>query len=381
MRNTGFRPSEKTTDDFVEAGMLAPWAVDQLPSPPAPRGLRQWKNVLGPGLLLAGASVAAGEWLFGPAVTAQFGGTLLWLATLSIVCQVFVNLEVMRYALYCGEPIFVGIFRLWPGPWFWTLFYMVMIFPALWPFMAQNAAVPLAAAVLGHLPGDATTRLLGISMSESQLVMVMGYCIFVGSFLPLIFGGTVYRMLERVMTIKIVIVLGYLTLVAVFMVSGRNAWEVATGFFRFGEVPFRADTVIAGPHFTVTERDGEILYTVKGTMENGQSLVTEFLVNRDGDVKTYGMGEAVPLDLETPLQRTVERARALTKGDRFFVQLRDGNLTLTVEGSIAGDAVWKPEQFVVEEANQVRVYERLDEVPEPMDSRFQELIANQGHES
>ena len=361
--------------------MLSPWEVDELPSPPSTKGFRNWKNVLGPGLLLAGASVAAGEWLFGPAVTAQFGGTLMWLATVSILCQVFVNLEVMRYALYCGEPIFVGIFRLWPGPWFWTLFYMAMALPGLWPFMAQNAAVPLAAAVMGHLPGDAMTTLLGISMSESQLVMVMGYCIFIGSFIPLIFGRTVYRMLERIMTVKIVIVLGYLTLVALFMVSGRNAWEVATGFLRFGVVPFRADTVITGPHFSVTERDGEVSYTVKGTMENDLLLVTEFSVSREGTVRTYKMGEVVPPDLQDPLKRTLETAKALTAVDRFFVQVRDADLTLTMQGPIAADGVWEPEQFVVEKADRVQSFHRVDAVPEPMASRFRALLANKGLET
>ena len=74
--------------------------------------------------MVAGSAIGAGEWLFGPAVTAQYGGTFLWLATLSIVFQVVYNLEVMRYALYCGEPIFIGFFRTPPGPRFWLLCYM-----------------------------------------------------------------------------------------------------------------------------------------------------------------------------------------------------------------------------------------------------------------
>ena len=81
---------------------------------------RTWLSLVGPGLLFAGVSIAAGEWLFGAAVTGQYGPTLLWLASLSIIGQVFFNLEVMRYALYCGEPIFVGYLRTWPGPRVWT---------------------------------------------------------------------------------------------------------------------------------------------------------------------------------------------------------------------------------------------------------------------
>ena len=96
-------PSTVEKPETVEAGVLAPWSVDELPRP-LPTGWRQWKRFIGPGMLLAGASVGAGEWLFGPAVSAQFGAMLMWLASISIVLQVFLNLEVMRYALYCGEP-------------------------------------------------------------------------------------------------------------------------------------------------------------------------------------------------------------------------------------------------------------------------------------
>ena len=99
---------------LIPAGRLAPWQVGTL-TPPPQRVRKRWLAIVGPGLLLAGSSIGAGEWLFGPAVTAQYGGTLLWLATISIVLQVFYNLEVVRYTLYCGEPIFVGFFRTPPG--------------------------------------------------------------------------------------------------------------------------------------------------------------------------------------------------------------------------------------------------------------------------
>src|SRR5262249_1968549 len=130
------------------AGRLPSWQIGELPSPPG-GGWRLWVGLLGPGVLLAGASIGTGEWLFGPAVTAQYGGTLLWLASISIIAQVFCNLEMMRYTLYCGEPIVVGYFRTWPGPLAWTVCYALLDIASIWPYNASNAAVPLAAAVLG----------------------------------------------------------------------------------------------------------------------------------------------------------------------------------------------------------------------------------------
>ena len=76
--------------------------------------------------MLAGTSIGSGEWLFGPAVTAQYGAALLWLALISILLQVFSNLMMMRFTVYCGEPIIVGGLRTWPGPRFWMGCYAVL---------------------------------------------------------------------------------------------------------------------------------------------------------------------------------------------------------------------------------------------------------------
>ena len=101
--------SHSPQSETVSAGGLPAWTVGELPKPPK-LGWRSWAALIGPGVLIAGSSIGSGEWLAGPGVTAQYGGTLLWVATLSIVGQVFCNLEFMRYALYCGEPILVGGF-------------------------------------------------------------------------------------------------------------------------------------------------------------------------------------------------------------------------------------------------------------------------------
>ena len=236
------------------AESIVPWQVGDL-IPPPELDWRHWAELIGPGVLVAGSAVGAGEWLFGPAVTAQYGGTFLWLATFSIVLQVVYNLEVMRYALYCGEPIFIGFFRTRPGPRFWLLCYMTLFLAHIWPFMASNAAVPLASAMIGHLPGNGVVRVAGFTMSEVMLVKVLGYVVFFVAFLPLIFGGKIASMLERLMLVKLVVVFGFLLFVGLFMVSARNFYEIVSGFFRVGSVAVRADTVIAAPHFSLRERE------------------------------------------------------------------------------------------------------------------------------
>src|SRR5881296_1552230 len=64
----------------VEAGSLPPWGVGDLPAPP-PYTLKNALRVTGAGAIILGISIGSGEWLIGPAVTAQFTAALLWVAT------------------------------------------------------------------------------------------------------------------------------------------------------------------------------------------------------------------------------------------------------------------------------------------------------------
>jgi hypothetical protein len=202
------------------------WRPEPLPEPPQ-KGRRRLASIIGPGLLMVGANIGGGEWLFGPLVTAQFGGGILWLATISIMVQVAYNLSVMRYTLYCGETIFVGFFRTLPGPTFWTFFYLMFEFGGVWPYLSSNAAVPLASVILGRLPTSA----------DSDLVKSLGYAIFLCAFIPLIFGGKIYNALEKVMVAKLVLILSFLSFVAIFFTSADTWREIWSGFFRFGHLP------------------------------------------------------------------------------------------------------------------------------------------------
>ncbi|MCZ2147998.1 MAG: Nramp family divalent metal transporter [Bryobacterales bacterium] len=205
---------------------FAQWDKETLPEPPR-RFAAHWTSLIGPGLLMVGANIGGGEWLFGPLVTAQYGGRVMWIATLAIILQVFYNLAVMRYALFCGETIFVGFFRTWPGPKFWTFFYLLFDAGGMWPYLSSNAAVPLAAVILGRLPTGA----------DDALVKTLSYAIFLTAFIPLIFGGKIYNAIEKLMVTKLVLILTFLGFVVVVFVKPSTWWEIGSGLLRFGALP------------------------------------------------------------------------------------------------------------------------------------------------
>ena len=70
-------------------------------------------------------AIGGGEWLMGPIITARFGAGLLWLALIALLCQLIYNIEISRYTLYTGEPIFTGKFRTLPGPQMWVWIYLL----------------------------------------------------------------------------------------------------------------------------------------------------------------------------------------------------------------------------------------------------------------
>lgn len=204
---------------------LLAWEHDTLPDPPAKQ--RRAGSIIGPALVMVGANIGGGEWLFGPLITGQYGGKVLWLATAAILVQAAYNLSVMRYALYTGENIFVGFFRLPPGLPFWPMFYLLFEIGGIWPYLSANAAVPLTAVILGRLP----------TAADAALVKGLSYGIFLCAFIPLIFGGKVYNSLERIMSVKLVLVLSYLSFVTIAFATSDTWIEILSGFFKFGLLP------------------------------------------------------------------------------------------------------------------------------------------------
>lgn len=242
------------------------WTVAELPE--APRF--QWSKLpllVGPGLVMGGAAIGGGEWLTGPLVTARYGGALLWLATLSVVFQVIYNVEISRYTLYSGEPIFTGKFRIAPHPMFWVMLYLVLDFGSILPYLASNAAIPAAAMIRGQIPNPSDP-------SDAFLLKVLSCVIFVSVFIPLTLGGKVYNSIKAMMTFKLIFVLGFLSFIALSY-STLDTWtEIGSGFVKFGNVPVvpAEDTNKNGKRDDGEAAHGPNIDNVFSAWRNGRSL-------------------------------------------------------------------------------------------------------------
>ncbi len=205
---------------------LPAWGVEELPEPPRATR-RNWASLIGPGIVMIGIQIGGGEWLFGPEITARYGGGLMWIATVAILVQVFYNLEVGRYALATGEPIMTGFMRLRPSPGFWIGLVLFLNLSALIPGLTTHGAAVVASMMLGRPAG----------VEDKALVTVLSYVCLGAVVLPVLVGGKIYNALQAVMTAKVIVVLGFCLAMGLTCVAWGDWWSVLSGFGKIGMVP------------------------------------------------------------------------------------------------------------------------------------------------
>ena len=182
------------------------WNTADLPEP-KPLAWQNWTSFIGPGIVMMGIQIGGGEWLFGPEITAKYGGGLMWIATVAIVLQVFYNLECGRYALYCGEPVFTGFMRMRPGPGLWMGLMLLLNGSALIPGLSTHGAAIIASLVLGRPP----------TADDKWLVIGLAYACLLAVALPILVGGKVYNVLQTGMAAKVLFVLGFCLFTLLFL--------------------------------------------------------------------------------------------------------------------------------------------------------------------
>jgi hypothetical protein len=270
------------------------WDAGELDDAP----LFRWRNVLGligPGLVMGAAAIGGGEWLAGPQVTARYGPALLWVATISILFQVLYNIEISRYTLYTGEPIFTGKFRVPPGPILWVVLYLLLDWGSLAPYLAMGAASPLIAIFNGEIPKPNDPN-------NALMTKIIASAILVCCAVPLVFGGKVYNSLKVIMSFKLVAVIGFLLFLMVFYSYPSTWWEIASGFTKIGTVP-----VIRGE-----DANGN------GTLDPGEDF--------DGDGRLDVVEAALPKTVDTNKDGAADDWAKDNKGNviKFDDRDRDG---------------------------------------------------------
>ena len=199
---------------------LDPWTRAEMPVPPTPRGLG-WLGAVGPGVIVLGISIGSGEFLLGPTVFVRYGLSLLWITGVAIVLQTIFNMELMRYTVATGEPVFTGFMRTRPSATGWAWFYAILYFLQVgWPGWAGTAAGAIYFLFMQRLagPGDANT------------VYFIGVATFLVCVAVLLVGRRIERTLELLNWVMITCILGSFLVLAIAFVPGSTWLAAVTGF-------------------------------------------------------------------------------------------------------------------------------------------------------
>ena len=202
---------------------LDPWKQAELPEPPRPKGL-QWMGVVGPGVIVLGASIGSGEYLLGPANFVRYGLTLLWVTSVAVLLQTNFNAELMRYTMATGEPANTGFMRTRPHSTFWAVIYSLLYFLQVgWPGWAGAAS--------GAFFFLATKRVAG--PEDANIVYLIGVATFLVCVAILLFGRRIERTLEILNWILVLAIIGSFLVLALIFVAPSTWIAAATGFFGF----------------------------------------------------------------------------------------------------------------------------------------------------
>jgi hypothetical protein len=222
---------------------LDPWGQAQLPEPPRPKGL-QWMGVVGPGVIVLGASIGSGEYLLGPANFVRYGLTMLWVVGVAVLLQTNFNAELMRYTMATGEPAITGFMRTGRRSTIWAVVYTLLYFAQVgWPAWAGAAA--------GAFFFMATKRIAG--PADANIVYMISVATFLVCVGILLFGKRIERTLEILNWILVIVIIGSFLVLSVIFVAPSTWIAAAAGFFgyapstgRFTFLPPGADYVLIG---------------------------------------------------------------------------------------------------------------------------------------
>lgn len=230
-------------------------------------------QMAGPGAILVGLSIGAGEIIIWPRLVAEFGADMVWAAVLGVFMQMWINLEVGRWTVATGETVFTGFARIWRG--FAPVFILLTVFSWIAPGWGRASGLALKALLVGPE---------GYGSDTFWTIITFAGCAL------LLFGPKViYGSVEKSVELLVLIVTVGLIFVA-FAVGTADTWgSLFKGAINFGY-----------KHPDVTVKQMFIAIVFAGAGGTANLFYTFYL--RD---KHIGMGAHLP-SMQNPLRGRTE---------------------------------------------------------------------------
>ncbi len=249
-------------------------------------------QLVGPGAVLVGLSIGAGELVLWPWITAKFGAVMVWAAALGVFLQLFVNLEIGRFAIATGEAPYTGFARIWMGCiWFLVGLAVLALFLPGW---ARISGAALKALIYGP---------------EGPGADWMWTALTFAAIAALLFGPKLmYTAVERTIMLLVALMTLGLVFVAVSVGTLEGLAEMGRGLLNVGHIELDAE-------FTGLRFFGALVYAGAGGAAN---LWYAFYLRDKG----IGMGARIPA-LRNPLRDPSEGASPAPRAGFLFPDTPD----------------------------------------------------------
>ncbi len=232
--------------------------------------------------MLVGLSIGAGEIIIWPTIAAEHGASMLWAAALGVFLQLWVNIEIGRWAVATGESAYSGFSRLWT--FFGPIFIFLIVAQYLIPAWARSSGLALKALLLGPDHG-----------SPDWVWTAVAFAAVAG----VLFGGRrIYATIEKLIMVLVVFITLGLIYIAFRVGTVETLKDMFGGIANVGHVE---------PGFPVRSLFGALVFAGAG----GASNLFYAYYLRD---KQIGMGARVPA-LVNPFRGRTESAE--TSGFSF----------------------------------------------------------------
>lgn len=249
---------------------LAPLEPADLPE----RRVAFWR-LTGPGAVLVGLSIGAGEIVIWPLITAEYGASMVWAAALGVFLQFWVNLEIGRWTIATGESSYTGFARLWGG--YAALFIFFNVAGYLLPGWARTSGLALKALMLG--PDHSSPDWVWTTVAFAAVALVL-------------FGPRrIYTAVERTIGVLIAIVVVGLLAIAIQVGTAERVGELVRGLANVGYID---------PRISLRDFFSALVFAGAGGTAN---LFYAFYLRDKG----IGMGGRFPM-LLNPFRRREEAA-------------------------------------------------------------------------
>ena len=192
--------------------------LDDLKTSDLPEKTLPFWKIAGPGAILVGLSIGAGEIVIWPRIAAEYGGSMVWAAMVGIFIQLWVNFEIARWTIATGETVYTGFSRVWRG--FAPLFILLTLVSWIAPGWARASGLALKALLIG--PG-------GWGSDTFWTVVTFGAVTLI------LFGPKlIYNSVEK--TIEVLVAIVTIGLIAVVIAIGSaDTWkELGSGIVNIG---------------------------------------------------------------------------------------------------------------------------------------------------